>query len=283
MSASRPRRCRRPGAFTLVELLVVIGIIAALVALLLPSLNKARESAFKVKCMSNIRSIGQAQLAYAAENKGYVPVRYRGFTTPPPTRYRVTATFGPAAGFVPGNPAMPSHANGPALLVKNGLQGNGANYLETNDVFFCPSDVYRAPFRHAVTGWGPTSIQNVAANQTSMSYWAWYYPDKYWPASNVQSSSPEDYQNHKASVKNAAEKMYITDQYIPAPPAAASVTDVYKNFHPDGMNVGYLDGHVNWVKKGSFDTYFLLNPTDPSNGLPMAYSTVIIKTSNKEY
>lgn len=270
------RTSLRRQAFTLVELLVVIGIIGVLVSLLLPSLQRARESANKTKCMSNLRSVGQAQLMYAQDNNGFVPVRYRGFGTP--AVYKVTSTFGPAAGYVANWATLPSpnHANGPALLVRNGLQGNGAGYLENNDVFFCPSDIYRAAYRNSVTGWGPTSIQNVAANQTSMSYWAWYYPEKYWPASGVMSTSPVDYQNHKASVKNAAEKMYITDQYIPAPPADASVTDVYKNFHKDGMNVGYLDGHVSWVKKGAFDTYSMLNPT-------AAYSTVIIKTSNKEH
>ena len=267
----------RRAAFTLVELLVVIGIIALLVALLLPSLNKAREQAQKTKCASNLRSVTQATLMYANDNKGFVPARYIAYSSPLKNGTDTTSTFGPAAGFVGGNPGWPNNANGPALLVKAGLQGNGANYLETNDVFFCPSDIYRAPYRHPITGWGPTSIQNVSANQTSMSFWWWYFPEKYWNrTTGAQVSAPESDQNHKASVKNAAQKMYITDQYIPVPPAATSVTDIYKNFHKDGMNVGYLDGHVTWVKAGSFDVYSRENPT-------AAYSTVLINTSNKEY
>jgi len=74
-SHSRARRQGRAG-FTLVELLVVISIIALLVAILLPSLRKARDGAKRVKCLANVRSIAQAALTYATSdpNEYGIPV-----------------------------------------------------------------------------------------------------------------------------------------------------------------------------------------------------------------
>jgi prepilin-type N-terminal cleavage/methylation domain-containing protein/prepilin-type processing-associated H-X9-DG protein len=66
----KPNRSR--DAFTLVELLVVIGIIALLISILLPSLASARRAANTVKCMANLRSIMQAQQIYAAQNNGWM-------------------------------------------------------------------------------------------------------------------------------------------------------------------------------------------------------------------
>ncbi len=60
-------------AFTLVELLVVIGIIALLVALLLPVLNKAREAAKAVQCAANMRNIGQIMMVFAQDNDNRYP------------------------------------------------------------------------------------------------------------------------------------------------------------------------------------------------------------------
>src|SRR4051794_27477494 len=73
MNNSIPTTRRPARAFTLVELLVVIGIIALLISILMPSLAKARKAANTVKCAANLRSIMQAVHMYASQNKDYFP------------------------------------------------------------------------------------------------------------------------------------------------------------------------------------------------------------------
>ncbi|HZN64080.1 MAG TPA: prepilin-type N-terminal cleavage/methylation domain-containing protein [Tepidisphaeraceae bacterium] len=80
---------RRPAfAFTLVELLVVIGIIAVLIALLMPALTGAREAANRTKCLATLRSMAQAAHLHAADHQGHMPIA--GAQSPPEKGIRPT-------------------------------------------------------------------------------------------------------------------------------------------------------------------------------------------------
>ena len=133
----RCARSHRPSSrrgFTLVELLVVIGIIALLISILLPSLNRARQSAKTVVCLSHLKSIGQAVALYTNDNKGTLPYGYwNGLPMAPANEY----------GF---NGAQAADWT---VLIKASLDGTaGTNYNDdavaggadngTNEVFFCP-------------------------------------------------------------------------------------------------------------------------------------------------
>lgn len=134
---------KRARAFTLVELLVVIGIIAMLISILLPALNKARAAANTVACSSNMRQIGIGMRLYAAQFRDYIPhafVNDNGPATPVP-------------GGVWGNLGFTDWVR----LVDPFLGGKAtrstAGQSPTAKVYKCPSSDYPDAYSHYGLTW----------------------------------------------------------------------------------------------------------------------------------
>ena len=136
---------RAPTAFTLVELLVVIGIIALLISILLPTLNNARRAAAQVKCASNMRQICGAMLMYINANKGHLP----------PSLARSNPTW-PDGWWWASELVKQKYIIAPNML---GPDGKG-KFFSRESVFRCPSGIDPDDGKSASGGEWPTDIRN---------------------------------------------------------------------------------------------------------------------------
>ena len=158
---------RRRRAFTLVELLVVIGIIAVLISMLLPALNRAREQARAAKCLSNLRQLTMATLGYCNFNKGFFPGPGRHGNNPIESNW--IAWDGTPANDE--NPALPTYIDNSVLQQYIGAKGDGFKALlrcDSDDITSRPAItdptrfwsysyslnfILTDPFRYATLPW----------------------------------------------------------------------------------------------------------------------------------
>ncbi len=134
----RPKRfIGRGRAFTLVELLVVISILALLIAILLPSFKRAREGSKRVRCGTNLHAIGQGLTMYLMDSNDFLPVvEFLPSTPSDPDnpRPRVADVLLP---FIRKNADVPSKKPTPTPTPN----GQAKTERPTDEVFHCPGDV----------------------------------------------------------------------------------------------------------------------------------------------
>jgi prepilin-type processing-associated H-X9-DG protein len=248
-------RLHRSVAFTLVELLVVIGIIAVLIAILLPVMAKARAAGQRTACLSTLRQLAMANEMYLVENKDwYVPVRV-GYSLvespgwPPPA---------PIPAGLP-QPVAPDDRVRPWYTWPNFRQHLGIPPYppDTSRVpagLICPGAVMAMSGVYAPNKNGYVIARSYGYNNTGLA--TFMNPPAYHlgfkrgqvisPANKLMFADATDW---NVSSGGAGRYEIHGEDFGPPDPVTGSRTNMIAYRHAKGANVVFFDGHAEWRPK----------------------------------
>lgn len=243
--------------FTLIELLVVIAIIAMLLAILMPSLRKAKKVARRLICMNNARQTGMCIGLYAENHDGIIMPQSNaggGEYTNDPINYKPADCYMVYTGPV-GNMSPPFHL---ALLYETGL-------VENPESFYCPAQPIKSKLNYdyytkkGTIEWGSDGIApNENGNwhvRTSWQYW------------NGVERRLSKLKGHKPLVFDS---MSTWDNIPHRKSGPESM--------PQGITVLYVDGHVSFVSDPelfSADTWNYQNIIDGDGNEPVVFQRIL--------
>jgi prepilin-type N-terminal cleavage/methylation domain-containing protein len=208
---------RRRG-FTIVELMVVLGIVTVLMALLAPALSSARNEANQAKCQSNLRQILTACASYAYDNDASMP--WANWLGPETAGYR-------PQGWLYHYP----HGTQPLASPTDAETGSLFPRLNTIAVYHCPQD--SGPYEG-----GPTqSLTSYLINGAVCGY------GRHLPSYRITAFAPNDIMFWEPDPFSQA---WTDGAIYPSHEIATR--------HSDGGSIGCFDGHVEWISVGNFAT-----------------------------
>lgn len=232
--------------FTLIELLVVIAIIAVLMAILLPSLQRAKEVARRVVCASQCKQIGLAIAAYSMDNENLLPY-YGGATPTDPDRDEAH----PYAVYRGDKPEY-QDASGKLIAMKMACLYEG-HYITEPKVFYCPSNVddwakYKSYIEPPPWGTLPQDYNARSGSNQWVRVGYTYYPiDPTVPKTIIAGGLVPKYTARRFD-RLDPRMPYLTDLIHSRSKISHTRQKTY------GINVLFKDGHVTfWNKQSTFD------------------------------
>ena len=242
----------RRGAFTLVELLVVIGIIAVLIGILLPTLGRARESARRANCLSNLRSIGQMLNIYANGNKLYVPIGRRSDTWGI-NHQLYDGTYYTSLGLVV---QEQKHRDGRVFYCPN-IDGDPLRSYDAATNRWCyptPSGACRAGY-----GFRPCKDVVTSATESERTSWKWLTPAGSGSLPGWRRDQPlvAPYGIGLPKVTELKGRAIVADMSV-------YEQDLRLN-HKGGLNILYADWSASWADKKQFEGLLKLSGAGANN------------------